>query len=201
MECVKGGQLKFICIWNELRRVRLFPQVRLPVKVRKHDNHEGVLQETHKEEGRGIRTVPHQEWASKVNKEDEELQQLDLRDVPLPPGRDQLGSDACDQVVGVHDRMDEHIHDGHQSHVSNVHVPHRVVAGEAHHRVVVDVEEGHVARLLPQHEEERIQEIGELQQEVGVGQQGVDLVLPTPIWRHVGLAPQTPVVLGVGFMH
>lgn len=45
-------------------------------------------------------------------------------------------------------------------------------ADHRHHGVVVQVQEGHLVVLLPQHEEDRVQELGHLRQEVDVDPSG-----------------------------
>lgn len=56
-----------------LQSVRLFPQIRLPVKVREHDDHEEVLQETHGHHEGKVRTVLHDQWPPEMDEQDEKL--------------------------------------------------------------------------------------------------------------------------------
>lgn len=51
----------------------LFTQVRLSVKVREHNDHEEVLQETHDQQEVWVRTVLHHQRPAKVDEQDEEL--------------------------------------------------------------------------------------------------------------------------------
>lgn len=55
-------------------RVRLFPQIRLSVKVRKHYDHEEVLQESQAHDEREVGAVLHEDGPSEMNEQDEELE-------------------------------------------------------------------------------------------------------------------------------
>lgn len=71
---------------------------------------------------------------------------------------------GCQHVVRVHDDVHERIDETHEYKMTTGHEPGPDPTHVQHERVVVQMEERHLAGLLPQHEEHRVQELGHFSQ-------------------------------------
>ncbi|KAH9392275.1 hypothetical protein TYRP_005348 [Tyrophagus putrescentiae] len=100
-----------------------------------------------------------------VEEEYGKLKQLQLGDVPLPPkvGR-HLRAQRGQSVVGVHDHVNGRVDDHKRNENVRRTVGPEVQPGKGGHRgVVVDVQPGDLGVLLPQHEEDRVEEVNKLE--------------------------------------
>lgn len=110
----------------------------------------------------------------------DKLDQLQLRQIPLPlEVGTHLWSERRQQVVGVHDDVDEGVGEPAERHVSTGGQLEEQPRGQRHRRVMVHVESADVRVLLPQDEEQGVQPVHVLAQVVGV--RGIDFPHSIPV--------------------
>ncbi len=94
---------------------------------------------------------------------DGELRQLQHREVLLPPEVGPHGrAEGREEVVEVHDNMDEGVEEAAEGLVSAGREAGQLPGDEGHDGVVDDVQVGDVAVLLARHEEQRVDHLGVL---------------------------------------
>jgi hypothetical protein len=163
--------------------LRLF-YISFIVEIGEENEHKHVLRQANERYDRWEFTVGCQQGQGKVNAQDHELQQLDLCDVLLPPQRLlQLWLKGGEEVVRVHDDVNETVDDEQQSGMRCVQVfvvdPRR----QHHAGMVVSVQERYLVVLLAQHKKNRVQQVHDFREEVQVRteDQNVHLLATTQV--------------------
>ena len=87
---------------------------------------------------------------------------MQFGDVFLPPQILLAHSHSTEEVVEVHDSVDETVEQGGEEGAAPWHEHHRVPRHESDARVVVEVEEGDLVELLPHQHEPGVEELHEL---------------------------------------
>lgn len=92
---------------------------------------------------------------------EDELDQLALSDVLLPPQIRSDGRDGREPVIRVHQHVDEAVKRGAEIRVSTRHPVHDEPPDVEHAGVVIHVQERDLVVILPQDEEERVHKLNE----------------------------------------
>lgn len=111
----------------------------------------------------GVVAVVLEEQLEGVHHHKDELDHLQHGEVLLPPEVAlDLGSHRCQHVVGVHDDVDEGVQEAEEGRVTAGSELDAPPDGDGHDAVVDHVQSGHLVVPLAHHEEEGIEELGEL---------------------------------------
>lgn len=103
---------------------------------------------------------------ARVYQEQQELQQLQGREVSLPPQvLLHVRADGSQAVVKIHHNVYEAVDHADEVRVSAGHILDSCPPVKDHGAVVVDMKEGHLTALLPQDEKDRVTELYDLGEE------------------------------------
>lgn len=146
----------------------LLLDVRLDVEVDEKSQTQSALGERQVNHTLGVATVVN-EGDEDVDHEEDELSDLGLRDVLLPPEVGlHLRSKCGQEVITVHDDMDSGVHDQTQQCLAIGSVGEPKPAGPSNQGVMGVMKGGDVREFLVQKEEERVEEITDANPEVPI---------------------------------
>lgn len=137
----------------------LLLEVALVIEVTEEDDESDAVTEHQHVHGVGEVALCEQVVA-RVQEEQQELQQLEGRDVSLPPQiLLHVRAEGSQAIVRIHHHVNEGVDQADEERLSSGHVLDSQPPVEDHCGVVVNMEESHLVVLLPQDEEERVTEL------------------------------------------
>jgi len=136
------------------------------VEVRKETGEDAGFE--HHQGGHGLgETAVHEHWNKTVHHKREELDDLELGNVPLPP---KVGSDVrrkCGQsIIAVHDNMDSCVQDGEHCYLAGDSIVDGHPNSKQSERVMKKMEEGDMIILFESNKEDSIKKFSNLHQHI-----------------------------------
>lgn len=153
------------CRHRRLLLLLLLVEVALIIEVTEEDDEGDTVAKHHHVHGVGEVALCEQVVAC-VQEEQQKLQQLQGREVSLPPQvLLHVRADGSQPVVRIHHDVDEGVDQADEERLSTSHILDSRPPVEDHGAVVVNMKESHLVALLPQDEEQRVAELYDLGEE------------------------------------